>query len=163
MKLRDATYVVGGYVVEGGRVLLLWHADLGGWVPPRGRIELVAGEYPHEAVVREVEEECGLQIRICATDSAGVSDSAVSSLPMPAAIQEIRLDNGARYMDFVFYCDVVGGNLALDYNEARAYHWFTEEDTARFPLLPHVREHALRALKVIGAHRPAAVASAEPV
>ena len=54
---------------------------------------------------------------------------------------------------------VVGGNLALDYNEARAYHWFTEEDTARFPLLPHVREHALRALKVIGAPRPVA---AEP-
>ena len=40
MKLRDATYVVGGYVVEGGRVLLLWHADLGRWVPAGGRIEI---------------------------------------------------------------------------------------------------------------------------
>ena len=33
--LRDATYVVGGYVVRGGRVLLLWHGGLSRWVPDR--------------------------------------------------------------------------------------------------------------------------------
>ena len=38
--LRDATYVVGGYVVRGGRVLLLWHGGLSRWVPTGGQVSL---------------------------------------------------------------------------------------------------------------------------
>src|SRR5215469_12836503 len=127
--LRDATYVVGGYVVRDGRVLLLWHGGLARWVPTGGRIELASGEYPHEALIREVREE------------------TATPLPMPVSIQEIRISPTKEYLDFVYFCDVVDGELSLDYRAARAYHWFSKDDLERFPLMPHVFAYASRALE----------------
>jgi hypothetical protein len=113
--LRDATYVVGGYVVRDGRVLLLWHGGLARWVPTGGRIELASGE--------------------------------ATPLPMPVSIQEIRISATKEYLDFVYFCDVVDGELSLDYRAARAYHWFSKDDLERFPLMPHVFAYASRALE----------------
>ncbi|HEY1347805.1 MAG TPA: NUDIX domain-containing protein, partial [Streptosporangiaceae bacterium] len=100
--LRDATYVVGGYVVRGGRVLLLWHGGLSRWVPTGGRIELASGEYPHEALIREVREETGLAVRVASGAGLEVRDEAATPLPMPIAIQEIRISASKEYLDFVY-------------------------------------------------------------
>ena len=86
--LRDATYVVGGYVVRSGRVLLLWHGGLSRWVPTGGRIELASGEYPHEALIREVRDETGLAVTVAraqaiarASSSCGVAPTARRARP----------------------------------------------------------------------------------
>lgn len=147
MKFRDANYVAGGYVVKGNRVLLLWHPDLDRWVPAGGRVEVADGEYPHEAVVREVDEETSLAVEIV-NPTAGVEDNAVAPMPIPASVQEISLADGKRYLDFIYYCKYVGGSLALDYLEARAYKWFTIDELDSYPLYPHVREYAKSALSV---------------
>ncbi|HUZ38263.1 MAG TPA: NUDIX hydrolase [Streptosporangiaceae bacterium] len=144
--LRDATYVVGGYVVRNGRVLLLWHGGLSRWVPTGGRIELASGEYPHEALIREVREETGLAVSVASGNGVDVRDEAVSPLPMPVAIQEIRISPSAEYLDFVYFCHVVDGEVSLDYRAARAYHWFSKDELRRFPLMPHVLAYASRAL-----------------
>ena len=144
--LRDATYVVGGYVVRNGRVLLLWHGGLSRWVPTGGRIELASGEYPHEALIREVREETGLAVSVASGNGVNVRDEAVSPLPMPVAIQEIRISPSAEYLDFVYFCHVVDGEVSLDYRAARAYHWFSKDELRRFPLMPHVLAYASRAL-----------------
>src|SRR5215475_14714654 len=112
--LRDATYVVGGYVVRGDRVLLLWHGGL----------------------ARRVASGAGLEVR----------DEAATPLPMPIAIQEIRISASKEYLDFVYFCHVTGGEVSLDYRAARAYHWFSKDDLERFPLMPHVLAYAARAL-----------------
>jgi 8-oxo-dGTP pyrophosphatase MutT (NUDIX family) len=78
--LRDATYVVGGYVVRDSRVLLLWHGGLARWVPTGGRIELASGEYPHEALIREVREETGLAVRVPGGAGLEVRDDAATPL-----------------------------------------------------------------------------------
>ena len=101
--LRDATYVVGGYVVRGGRVLLLWHGGLSRWVPTGGRIELASGEYPHEALIREVREETGLAVRVASAEGLEVRDEAATPLPMPISIQEIRISPSEEYLDFVYF------------------------------------------------------------
>ena len=145
--LRDATYVVGGYVVWDQRVLLLWHGGLSRWVPTGGRIELASGEYPHEALIREVRDETGLAVTVAGGAGLEVRDDAVSPLPMPISIQEIRISPSAEYLDFVYFCHAVAGEVSLDYRAARAYHWFSGEDLARFPLMPHVHAYASRALK----------------
>lgn len=146
VKGRNAQYVVGGYVVDTGRVLLMWHSQLGRWVPCGGRIRIPQGEYPHEAVAREVEAECGLQIEIVRPAGASIADHISSPLPMPAAMQEIRLSSGDYYLDMVYFCRVIGGDLVLDYRQARAYHWFDVNDLQRYPLLPHVQQFSTRAL-----------------
>jgi hypothetical protein len=65
---------------------------------------------------------------------------------MPISIQEIRISATKEYLDFVYFCDVVDGELSLDYRAARAYHWFSKDDLERFPLMPHVFAYASRAL-----------------
>jgi 8-oxo-dGTP pyrophosphatase MutT (NUDIX family) len=144
---RGIDYVVGGYVVDHDRVLLLWHADLGRWVPAGGRIKLSAGEYPHEAVERKVREECGLSVRVVDFSVLTIADELASPLPAPAAVQRITLSPGVGYLDFVYLCNVIGGVLSLNYVEARAYHWFGADDLKRFPLVPHVRAFAQLALE----------------
>jgi ADP-ribose pyrophosphatase YjhB (NUDIX family) len=147
VKFQDVRYVVGGYVVQHDRALLLWHLDLARWVPAGGRIEVGAGEYPHEAVVREVREEVGLNVDVMRSPQPGVIDDVAQAMPTPAGVQEITVSPVTRYLDFVYFCEVVSGDLTLDYREARAYKWFTREDLDRYPLLPHVRGFATRALE----------------
>jgi hypothetical protein len=65
---------------------------------------------------------------------------------MPISIQEIRISASKEYLDFVYFCSVVDGEVSLDYRAARAYHWFSKDDLARFPLMPHVLAYASRAL-----------------
>jgi 8-oxo-dGTP pyrophosphatase MutT (NUDIX family) len=48
-------------VVDGERVLLLFHAKLAMWLPPGGHVD--PDELPDEAAVREVLEETGVQAR----------------------------------------------------------------------------------------------------
>ena len=146
VKFRDVRYVVGGYVVRSDTALLLWHPDMARWVPAGGRIEVGDGEYPHEAVVREVREECGLHVQVIGVPQPTTADDVAEALPVPAGIQEIRVGPVSKYLDFVYFCQVLDGDLTLDYREARAYHWFTESDLYRYPLLPHVRNFASRAL-----------------
>src|SRR5690606_31916672 len=50
----------GGVVTKGDRVLFIHR--LGKWDLPKGKFE--KGESPAECAVREVEEECGIQVRL---------------------------------------------------------------------------------------------------
>src|SRR5205814_931733 len=85
----------------------------------RDRIELASGEYPHEALIREVREETGLAVRVASGAGLEVRDEAATPLPMPIAIQEIRISPSKEYLDFVYFCHVTGGEVSLDYRAAR--------------------------------------------
>ena len=67
---------VGAVVLDGGRVLLVRRGkapSYGKWSLPGGMVEL--GETTREAVQREIEEECGLKIRV--GEVAGVLNRVV--------------------------------------------------------------------------------------
>jgi 8-oxo-dGTP diphosphatase len=67
---------VGAVVLDSGRVLLVRRGkapSYGKWSLPGGMVEL--GETTREAVQREIEEECGLKIRV--GEVAGVLDRVV--------------------------------------------------------------------------------------
>jgi 8-oxo-dGTP diphosphatase len=67
---------VGAVVLDGGRVLLVRRGkapSYGKWSLPGGMVEL--GETTREAVQREIEEECGLKIRV--GEVAGILDRVV--------------------------------------------------------------------------------------
>lgn len=149
MILSPFRYVVGTYIVNNNRVLLLWHQDRRLWVPPGGRLELTQGETPHEAALRHVLEECGLTVDLTSTTD-GVADEFATPLPTPAAVQELTPRGGDRLLDFVYFGTASGGSPTLNFREARAYHWFTLEDLTRFPVVGHVRHHARTALQQLG-------------
>ena len=58
-------FTATGFVVHQGRVALHWHPKVKAWLPPGGHIE--ANEDPVQAVIREVEEESGLEAVVVPT------------------------------------------------------------------------------------------------
>ena len=61
-------FTVTGLVVHQGCTLLHWHPKVKMWLPPGGHIE--ANEDPVQAVLREVEEETGVQAQVVSTSLA---------------------------------------------------------------------------------------------
>ncbi len=87
---------------NGGKVLLCHRTDRDAWNLPGGRVE--AAETPWAAVVREVQEEVGLLVKVIA---------AIGIYAIPS-----RSD-----LVFTFRCEVVGGSLRTT-EEADEIQWY---------------------------------------
>jgi 8-oxo-dGTP pyrophosphatase MutT (NUDIX family) len=103
---------------ERGRVLLVDHGDTGRWVAPGGAIE--PGESPADACARELWEETGLlgrPVRVVGAFGGGPEFT-------------IRYANGdeVAYVMTVFECEVNGGELRPDGEEAVRAGWFGVDD-----------------------------------
>ena len=110
--------ISAGAIIEQDERVLLVRSVLPGrydfWVAPGGGAE---GEESNErAAVREVREECGLEIE-----------------PKKLAYVEELLGNGVRYCKFWFTAKVVGGNLSCAAPEAKSEYiteaaWFSRAE-----------------------------------
>lgn len=91
------------------RVLLVQRRDTLQWEPPGGVLEL--GETIHDGVIREVNEETGLDVE-------------------PIALTGIY-KNMSRYVVSIFFrCKIISGILAPN-NEAIAFRWATPGDITK--------------------------------
>lgn len=121
------------------RVLLGLHNKLGVWLPPGGHID--DRENPIEALIREVREECGMDIR----EKIRVTsvDERVHSIPVPDYFFEetipargdiaehIHID--CVYVLFVGYVPPV-----FPVSEFSAMQWFTKEESMKLPTYPNI-------------------------
>jgi len=121
--------VAVGLVYDGDKLLILRRADeqmLGGlWEFPGGKLE--PGETPGEAVLREIQEETGLEVTVC---------------------QEIAVVNHA-YSHFsitmhAFRCMLKGENSSPDCN--RPWRWIQEQELTQYPF-PKANHKIFEAMK----------------
>lgn len=105
------------------RVLFMHRADDGRWGLPAGAID--PGESPAQAIVREVREETGLDVR--AIRVAGVFGGLGF---------RHRYPNGdeVEWTVTVFECEIAGGELAPQDGEALALRYFTPEEAPSLQL-----------------------------
>jgi 8-oxo-dGTP diphosphatase len=96
-----------------GEILLGQRSDNGNWSVIAGMMD--PGEQPADALVREVEEETGVQVRI--ERLAGV------------ALHEVVYGNGDRchMVNTWFRCRAVGGEARVNDSESIAVGWFAPD------------------------------------
>jgi ADP-ribose pyrophosphatase YjhB (NUDIX family) len=100
-----------------GEILLVQRADSGVWLYPTGWADV--GYSASEVVVKEVEEETGIQ---------------VEPVQLIAVLDGLRLGfTRIPLYSLVFHCRVLGGDLAAHPLECADVGWFAEDDLP-FPL-----------------------------
>jgi len=131
MNLRK-DFVVAGYVVKDGKVLLVDHKKLGKWLPIGGHIR--PKETPDQAMVREAKEEAGLDVEII-SERYPDDDPDVEMLSRPDHVQLERIDEEHQHIDFVYVCKVRGEEKG--HKGSEECRWFSKEELEANPKVPN--------------------------
>lgn len=130
---------VGGIVVRDGRVLLVQRGrepSTGRWTIPGGAV--LVGERLQEAVVRELREECGIEVEVGSV--VEVLDRVVRDAAGRVQFHYVIVDYLARW---------VAGEPRAG-SDAAAVRWLTQEEWAGLPLTEGLGPVLLRALALAG-------------
>ena len=132
---RARHFVATGYVVYGGKTLLLYHKKLKMWLPPGGHID--EGELPDEACLREIKEETGLDAEIVSPKRPPVHrEKDVVYLHQPSHVQLEDIPNHPQHIDLIYFCRVKNGDAAVS-AEHEAMRWYS---SAELKNAEHVRD-----------------------
>lgn len=115
-------FVATAFVVFEDAVLLHWHRKVKGWLPPGGHVE--PNEDPVQAVLREVQEETGLDVDILPSAPLfTVEDLEQVQPPVTILIEDIPDDGEGphKHIDFIYF--TVPGNPPE--SVPAGWRWFT--------------------------------------
>lgn len=141
-------FSVVAYIVHDQNVLLVHHKQLGEWLPVGGHVEL--DEDPEEAILREIQEECGLDVELVGTRPA-FSDADVKPLIAPQFLDIHRINDTHRHVGMVYFARGTSDAIVLKEDEHHGIRWFfpKELEDPQYKIRPSVffyAEEALRAL-----------------
>jgi ADP-ribose pyrophosphatase YjhB (NUDIX family) len=122
------------YVVADGAVALHEHDGLGKWLPPGGHVD--RDELPHEAALREISEETGLNVDLVAEQGTFESPT-VDPLPEPQhlLLADVNVHGdvvGHQHVDFVYFARADTREISPADGEQPAddWAWFAPADLA---------------------------------
>ena len=149
-------FVATVYVVHDGATALHEHDKLDMWLPPGGHVD--RDELPHEAGLREVREEMGLEATLLsAIPSLELPNGRPLPEPQYQLLYDIDVDAegvGHQHIDFIYYGAVEHRQLDPDDGEpgADAWEWFTPAElrASADRLEPDVVEIGQRAIDTVG-------------
>jgi ADP-ribose pyrophosphatase YjhB (NUDIX family) len=130
------------FVVHENRTLLLLHRKLGIWVPPGGHID--PNELPDQAALREVREECGLDVELL---DQGRSIGRIRILPQPYCILLEDIGPQHQHIDLIYFARVHGGNMSHSVREVQAARWYSWEELGEPQIAEDIRELGQRAIE----------------
>ncbi len=142
-------YTVATFVVHDGRVLLLFHAKMGLWLPPGGHIE--HGELPDEAAVREVFEETGVRCRL--VGEHGVQVEYPRQLIRPYGVQVEKIRPGVEHIDLVYFAVPVDAEDCAVSDESAAQDragWYAPSMLEALGANDEIRQWVSKATRIVG-------------
>jgi 8-oxo-dGTP pyrophosphatase MutT (NUDIX family) len=149
-------FVATVYAVDDGAVALHEHDKLEMWLPAGGHLD--RDELPHEAALRETEEELGMAVDLVAPREA-ITSETVESIPQPQhfLLEDINVHEngevGHQHVDFVFYGEAPSRDIDPGPGEQPADDWtgFTVAELRENDEIPaDVVEIGQRAIETVG-------------
>lgn len=121
-------FTATGFVVLEDRVLLHWHRKNRLWLPFGGHIE--PGEDPVQAVLREIEEECGLQTEVLYSgEGFGIRNLPVVAPPVVILVEPTT--DGVtehEHIDLIYFCRPVAGDCVPATDADPTIRWVAEQE-----------------------------------
>lgn len=139
------------YVVNDDATALHEHEQVERTIPPSGHID--RDELPHEAGLREVREETGLNPTLL-DDTQSVDTPGGQVLPQPRHLMlyDINVHDGTvghQHIDHVYYATVPDRDISPSANEAGAdvWRWYTAAELRESNLPPNVVRFGIEAIQ----------------
>lgn len=130
------------------KVLLHLHKKLGFWIPVGGHID--RDELPHEAALREAQEESGLDVVLYIPDKQ-IEMGGVKQLARPMHLLLEDINAFHQHIDFVYYATSNSDALHPEDGETKNLKWFTAEEIKNLENAPgNARALSLEALDLLG-------------
>jgi len=152
-------FTASAVVLCRNHILMVHHKRIAAWLPPGGHID--AGEMPHEAAVREVREETGVEVNVLSEPMPISDDPDAFFLHSPLCMHGVRaVEKGTEvyHVDIAFLCRVQDDSEGLpavrhaeEVNEAR---WIALDDLDSFVLAKNVRQVVDKALAKMARSSP---------
>jgi len=122
------------YILEQGKVLLLFHPKFSKWLPPGGHLE--PNEIPPTCAIREAYEETGLEVELIKEEHLWVSRFNAESFERPwlCLLENIPPQGGKpahQHIDFVYLGKKIGGEIKEEHRNQHDIRWFTLEEVLR--------------------------------
>lgn len=145
---KDIDLVASIYIIHNNQILLIFHKKLQSWLPIGGHVEL--HEDAEETLMREVQEECGLNVTVLSSPLPNVPDiTDMKFLPVPSYFDIHNISKDHRHMNLVYFGTSSDDKVSLAEKEHDAFRWFTaqEVDNPSWKIWPSVKFYAKEAIK----------------
>lgn len=135
------------YVVYDNKVLLHRHKKYNTLFPLGGKMS--EEEVPHEAAIREVYEESGLEVELYNRDSE-LDLGRVIQLHSPMHTLLENIGHEVENIDFIYFARAFSNEVRPQKGESKEVYWFTKEEIeSNDTIKPHVKVMALDALRIL--------------
>ncbi|MFT5206707.1 MAG: ADP-ribose pyrophosphatase YjhB (NUDIX family) [Candidatus Omnitrophota bacterium] len=143
-KLYD--FVTSVFIVNRDAVLMVNHKKYNRWLPIGGHIEM--NEDPEQGLYREIQEECGLKVKILA-DKPKIRHKGVKPILTPSYVDCHDINKTHKHIAFVYYGISRSRKVVLHTREHRDFHWFTHADIhdKRYALTKSLKFYCLDAFE----------------
>ncbi len=136
------------YVVNNDKVLLHQHKKYKTWFPLGGHVEV--NEFPHEAAIREVKEESGLDVKLVETEIApSIELARVKRIPAPFCLLHEGIGGDENFFDFIYIAETIETIPSPESGESKDFKWFSYEELKENDIKPHVKNTAIAVLKYL--------------
>src|SRR3989344_8055876 len=104
-------FVIDAYIVYAGKILLIFHKKLKMWLPIGGHVEL--DEDTDQALLREIKEECGLDVEILAS-KLDRNDARHKHLYRPSYLNIHEIAGHHKHLALIYFAKAKSGKFLLN-------------------------------------------------
>ncbi len=116
---------VSAYIIKDNKTLLVDHVLTGLWLPPGGHID--KNETPDSALLREIRQELGLEIKILNTPEIPKEGNIIDNLAVPFYCNTHMLIDHIHYCAF-YVCELLTNKISISKRELKGFEWFSKQE-----------------------------------